>query len=84
MSNIEQRGTKRKLKPIQRRLRCAKQCKATGHLVATSKADEYRAKAREFEELAEQARDSDIKEQLFKIAQQWRDMAAHEEKRERR
>jgi hypothetical protein len=47
----------------------------------TSKADEYRAKASEAEQLAEQTRDSVIKEQLFKTAQQWRDMAAYEEKR---
>jgi hypothetical protein len=47
----------------------------------TSKADEYRAKARECEEDAKQTRDSYLKEQFLKIAQQWRDMAAYEEKR---
>ena len=35
--------------------------------MATSKADEYRAKAREAEQLAQQTRDSDIKEQLQKL-----------------
>jgi hypothetical protein len=47
----------------------------------TLKADAYRAKAREAEQFAEQIRDHDIKEQFLKIAQQWRDMAANEEKR---
>jgi hypothetical protein len=46
----------------------------------TPKAEEYRAKARECEEGAEQTRDPYIKEQFLKIAQQWRDMAAYEEK----
>jgi hypothetical protein len=49
----------------------------------TLKADEYRAKAREAEQFAEQVRDPDIKEQFLKIARQWRDMAAYEEKRSR-
>jgi hypothetical protein len=48
--------------------------------VLTSNADEYRAKARECEERAEQTRDSYIKEQLIKIAQTWRHMADHLEK----
>jgi hypothetical protein len=52
--------------------------------LATSKADEYRAKAREAKRLAEETPDWEIKEQAFKIAKQWRDMAAHEEKRWRR
>ena len=46
----------------------------------TLKADEYRAKARECEELAEQTRDSFIKEQILDVAKQWRHMAAYEEK----
>ena len=46
----------------------------------TSKADEYRAKARECEELAEQTCDSFIKEQILDVAKQWRHMAAYEEK----
>jgi hypothetical protein len=46
----------------------------------TSRADEYRANARECEQLAEQTRDPYIKEQFLKIAQQWRDMADHLEK----
>jgi hypothetical protein len=41
---------------------------------------EYRAKACECEELAEQTRDPYIKEQFLKIAQQWLDMADHLEK----
>jgi hypothetical protein len=53
----------------------------TGRTVATNKADEYRAKASEAAQLANETLDSVIKEQLFKIAQQWRDMAAYEEKR---
>jgi hypothetical protein len=46
----------------------------------TLKADEYRAKARECEELAEQTRNSLIKEQLLDVAKQWRHMADHLEK----
>jgi hypothetical protein len=46
----------------------------------TPKADEYRAKARECEERAEQVRDPFIKQQLEEIAQKWRTMAAYEEK----
>ena len=52
--------------------------------MATSKADDYRAKAREAERLAEQTTDSVIKEQALKIAEQWRYMADYEEKRGRR
>ena len=48
--------------------------------MATSKADEYRAKAREAEQLAERTNDFVIKEQALKIAEQWRYMAAFEEK----
>ena len=48
-----------------------------------SKADEYRAKARECEELAEQTRDSFIQEQILDVAKQWRHMAAYEEKHDR-
>jgi hypothetical protein len=44
--------------------------------MATSKADEYRAKAREAEQLAERTNDSVIKEHALKIAEQWRYMAA--------
>jgi hypothetical protein len=47
----------------------------------TTKAEEYRAKARECERLAEQTRDSHIKEQFLQTAQEWRNMAAYEEKR---
>jgi hypothetical protein len=54
-------------------------CSVQSGYVVTSKADEYRAKASEAEQLAEQTVDSVIKEKLFKIAQQWRDMAAYEE-----
>ena len=49
----------------------------------TSKAKEYRAKAHESEEIAEQTGDPYIKEQFLKIAKQWRNMAAYEEKRSR-
>jgi hypothetical protein len=52
----------------------------TGATVVTSKAEEYRAKARESEEIAEQTGDPYIKEQFLKIAKQWRNMAAYEEK----
>jgi hypothetical protein len=48
--------------------------------VVTSKAEEYRAKARECEENAAQTRDPFIKQQFINTAQQWRDMAAYEEK----
>jgi hypothetical protein len=46
----------------------------------TSKAEEYRAKAGECEERAEQTRDSFIRQQLLEIAQKWRHMADHLEK----
>jgi hypothetical protein len=46
----------------------------------TPKAEEYRAKARECKENAEQTRDSFIKEQFLEVAKKWRDMADHEEK----
>jgi hypothetical protein len=46
----------------------------------TTKAEEYRAKARECDERAEQTRDPFIKQQLIDIAKTWRAMAAHEEK----
>jgi hypothetical protein len=46
-------------------------------------AEEYRAKARECEERAEQSRDAFIKQQLFEIAQKWRIMAGHEERHAR-
>jgi hypothetical protein len=49
-------------------------------MVLTSKADEYRANARECEDLAEKTRDSLIKQQLLDIAQKWRHMADHLEK----
>jgi hypothetical protein len=48
-----------------------------------SKAEQYRAKSREYEELAEQTGDSFIKEQLFVVAKTWRNTAAYEEKRPR-
>ena len=47
----------------------------------TTKAEEYRAKARECEELAEQTRDSFIKEQFLEVAKKWREMAEHEDNR---
>jgi hypothetical protein len=40
--------------------------------VATSKADEYRDKARECEELALVARDPLIQQQILAIAEKWR------------
>jgi hypothetical protein len=46
----------------------------------TSKADEYRARAQECEELAQATRDLHIKQQMLKIAETWRRMAAHLEK----
>jgi hypothetical protein len=49
-------------------------------LVAKSKADEYRAKARECEELAQGARDPFIRQQMLEVAEKWRTMAAFEEK----
>jgi hypothetical protein len=48
--------------------------------VETSKAEEYRTKARECEERAKQTRDPFIKQQLLEIAEKWRTMAAHHEK----
>jgi hypothetical protein len=46
----------------------------------TSMTDEYRAKAGECEERAEQTRDPFIKQQMIEIAQKWHAMAAYEEK----
>ena len=46
----------------------------------TSKAEEYRANARECEEHAAQMPDSYVKGQLLEIAKKWRTMAAFEEK----
>jgi hypothetical protein len=46
----------------------------------TSKAEEYRAKARECEERAAQMPDSYLKEQMLEVAKKWRNMAAYEEK----
>jgi hypothetical protein len=46
----------------------------------TTKAEEYRAKAQECEELAQATRDSFIKEQFLEVAKKWRQMAASEEK----
>jgi hypothetical protein len=54
-----------------------------GATVVTSKADEYRAKARECEALAEWTRESFIKEQLLEVAQKWRHIAAYEEEHSR-
>jgi hypothetical protein len=48
-----------------------------------SKAEEYRAKALECEERAEQTRDPYIKQRLIEIAERWRHMAAHLEKNPR-
>ena len=45
-----------------------------------SKKEEYRANARECEQLAEQTCDAYLKEQFLKTAEQWRQMAAYEEK----
>ena len=53
----------------------------TGRWAVTTKAEEYRAKARECEELAEQTRDSFIKEQFLEVAKKWRQMAEHEDNR---
>jgi hypothetical protein len=55
-------------------------CSAQTGADLTSKADEYRAKARECEERAEQTRDPFIKQQMMDIAEKWRTMAAYEEK----
>jgi hypothetical protein len=44
-----------------------------------SKAEEYRAKARECEERAEQASDSTTKQHLIEIAVKWRSLADHAE-----
>jgi hypothetical protein len=48
--------------------------------VAKSKADEYRAKARECEELAQGVRHPFVQQQMLEIAEKWRTMAAFEEK----
>ena len=40
--------------------------------MAQSKADEYRDKARECEELAQATRDHFIKQQMLEIAEKWR------------
>jgi hypothetical protein len=53
--------------------------RTNGATAVTSKAEEYRAKARECEEHAAQMPDSYIKEQLLEIAKKWRTMAAFEE-----
>ena len=55
--------------------------RAFGRRDGTTKAEEYRAKARECEELAEQTRDSFIKEQFLEVAKKWRQMAEHEDNR---
>ena len=55
----------------------------TGATVVAPKTEEYRANARECEQLAKQARDSDIKEQFLDMAKKWRDMADHPEKHPR-
>jgi hypothetical protein len=47
----------------------------------TPKADEYRAKARECEECAEQTRDPFIKQQFIEVAKEWRQMAEREDNR---
>jgi hypothetical protein len=51
-----------------------------GHPMTTSKADEYRARALECEQRAEQTHDAFIKAQLIGIAEKWRTMAAHDER----
>ena len=54
--------------------------RGTGRAMAMSKADEYRATARECEERAERTRDPFIQQQLTDIAEKWRTMADHLEK----
>ena len=51
-----------------------------GRLVATIKSAEYRAKARECEDMAQATRDPHIKQQMLEIAEKWRTMAAYEDK----
>jgi hypothetical protein len=51
-----------------------------GRLAVTSRAEEYRAKARECEERAKQTRNAFIKQELLEIARKWRHMAGHLEK----
>jgi hypothetical protein len=51
-----------------------------GCRMVTSKAEEYRAKARECEERAGRTRDPFIKQQMIDIAQKWHTMAAYEDK----
>jgi len=51
--------------------------------MVTSKAEEYRAKALECEERAEQTSDPFIKQQLIEVAEKWRHMAAHVERNSR-
>jgi len=48
--------------------------------VANSKSAEYLANARECEDMAQAARDPDIKQQMLDIAEKWRTMAAYEDK----
>jgi hypothetical protein len=55
-------------------------CSAQTGANLTSKADEYRAKARECEERAAPTRDPFLKQQMIEIAQKWHTMAAYEEK----
>ena len=54
-------------------------CNMTGADL-TSKADEYRAKARECEDMAQATRDPHIQQQMLEIAEKWRTMAAYEDK----
>jgi hypothetical protein len=54
-------------------------CNMTGADL-TSKADEYRAKARECEDMAQGTRDPHIKQQMLVIAEKWRAMAPYEDK----
>jgi pyruvate-formate lyase len=53
-----------------------------GDGVAT-KAEDYRAKARECEESAAKTQDSFIRQQMLEIAEKWRHMADREAKRSR-
>ena len=48
-----------------------------------TQAEQYRAKAKECEVLAEKTREPFVKQQLIELAQQWRVLAVHDEKNAR-